>query len=310
MSSGFLPQQGRFPARRAKSRCQALAAFGFRVCLGGLRPVPAALAVPARRSMRARGLGTLAPGMALGCSVSAALLGREACMLLIFFLWYINFNQILSALQWENNLSVPQTASRNVSRRFLGLCTAKTCSEGNVTLHSDAPSWPREQLLLLHGLSSRGNTLLASLVHAWAGWRGCRCAGGGQGSPRPMRRPSSITDPPGKRSSCRFPRSVLWCLSWVWESQPGLQDGPWCLGTAGQGPPGAGATPVPQREPLLSLGQGRAEQSSRGPSAPSLQPLVSSDAFRVRPEKALLFHTPVSKLSLRCAPAAAHDAAA
>lgn len=55
--------------------------------------------MPARQSAQARGLGMLHPGVALGCSVSATLLRREARMLLIFFLWHINFNQILSALQ-------------------------------------------------------------------------------------------------------------------------------------------------------------------------------------------------------------------
>lgn len=130
---------------------------------------------------------------------------------------------------------------------------------------------PGRRLLLPPGLYSWVNHLLVSLVHAWAGWRYCCCClGWPVDLPPPRPRGQCITLPPsqvplGNAAFASFLPlySVVCCR--VWESSSGLQDRPWCLGMAGQGPPeasgGAGAIPVPQHKPLLLLGQGRVIQS-------------------------------------------------
>lgn len=195
----------------------------------------------------------------------------------------------------------PRLAKRHVD--FSGLCTAKTCTEGNVTLHSDALSWPWEAapaaslLFLFLGESLAGEPcarlgrweMLLPLLGVARGPVPSR-------SPGPMRCPSSIAGPAGKRSSCLFPFSVICCR--VWKNRPGLLDGPRCLGMDRQGSPGlsgrVGTIPIPA---VARAGQSDPVGSSAGLDTPSLQFLISN-AFQVEPEKALLRHGAVSSLAL------------
>lgn len=70
---------------------------------------------------------------------------------------------------------MPQTASCKASHGCLGLCTAKTCTEGNVTLLGDALSWRGRQLLLLHSLYSWANPAPCTPGQAGAAAAGGAC---------------------------------------------------------------------------------------------------------------------------------------
>lgn len=144
-------------------------------------------------------------------------------------------------------------------------------------------------------------------------------AGGGQWTcplPVPGANASAITGPAGKRSSCLFPLSVLRCLlqgvgeqSWAAGRTPVLGHG---RARAARGVRRSGNN---SRSPARAAAVARARQSDplgsrASPDTPSLRFLLSSNAFQVKPEKALPLHRAVSKLALLSPAASVHVAAA
>lgn len=220
------------------------ALVGFGQC-----PLP----YPCWRSIPARGLGVLRPGEALVAQCQAASPEAQPVCFSFSCFGVLISNRLCQLSNRKNNLGVPQTASRNAARRDSGLCAAKMCTEGNVTLCSDDPAaswfmfpgesfpgepWGRLEMLLLGVTSGPAPSLFPG-----------QCAGNGS---------SSITGTSGKCSSCPFPLSVFhWLLQRAVQGC-GMNPGAWAW-------PGKSCPECPMEQeqfPFPSMSQGRAERSS------------------------------------------------